>query len=275
MSTTRWIDRPGGRVAYDVTGTGPLVIAVPGMGDVRQEYRHLVPHLVRGGLRVATTDLRGHGDSDATFTRFGDVETAGDVLALADELSPGAPVLLAGSSMGAAAALWAAAERPERVSALVLLGPFARDARTPALARWLMRVALLRPWGPRAWVTYHRSLFAGRPPADHADHAARNLAALRRPAHWRAFTETVRQLTHAPVEARLGEVRAPALVVMGGKDPDFPDPAAEAAWLGERLGAEVLVRPVSGHYPHADDAAAVGPAVAAFLTRVAGTRVDA
>ena len=74
--------------------------------------------------------------------------------------------------------------------------------------------------------------------------------------------------------ARLGQVGAPALVVMGGKDPDFKDPAAEAAWLGETLGAEVLVRPASGHYPHADDPTAVGPAVTAFLARL-GLRADA
>jgi len=34
------------------------------------------------GYRVACTDLRGHGDSDTTFTSYGDRETAGDVIAL-------------------------------------------------------------------------------------------------------------------------------------------------------------------------------------------------
>ncbi|HYM84544.1 MAG TPA: alpha/beta hydrolase, partial [Candidatus Dormibacteraeota bacterium] len=27
--------RPGGRIAYDVAGEGPLVVCVPGMGDLR------------------------------------------------------------------------------------------------------------------------------------------------------------------------------------------------------------------------------------------------
>ena len=274
MGTTRWIERPGGRIAYDVTGAGPLVIAVPGMGDLREEYRYLTPQLVSAGYRVATTDLRGHGDSDAAFTAYGDVPTAEDLLALADVLSPDAPVVLVGNSMGAAAVCWAAAERPDRVAALVLLGPVVRDVPLSPLLGWLMRAALTRPWGPAVWPAYQQSLFAGRAPADHVAHRARLRDSLRRPAHWRAFRTTVTTLTHAAVAVRLGEVRAPALVVMGGKDPDFKDPVAEAAWLGETLGAEVVLRPASGHYPHADDPAVVGSAVTTFLARL-GLRADA
>ncbi len=40
---------------------------VPGMGDLRAGYRFLAPALRAAGYRVACTDLRGHGDSDATF----------------------------------------------------------------------------------------------------------------------------------------------------------------------------------------------------------------
>lgn len=66
-------------------------------------------------------------------------------------------------------------------------------------------------------------------------------------------------------ESRLDEVRAPALVVMGGKDPDFGDPRAEAAYITERLGCEVLMVPGGGHYPHAEYPEIVNPAVVAFL----------
>jgi pimeloyl-ACP methyl ester carboxylesterase len=38
---------------------------------------------------VACTDLRGHGDSDTTFTSYGDQETAGDVIALTAGLPTG------------------------------------------------------------------------------------------------------------------------------------------------------------------------------------------
>ena len=109
-TTTQYLDRGEGRIAYDVTGSGPLVVAVPGMGDLRSTYRHLAPALVDAGFRVATMDLRGHGDSDTTFTAYDDPAAASDIIALIEHL--GGPALVIGNSMGAAAAVIAAAENP-------------------------------------------------------------------------------------------------------------------------------------------------------------------
>src|ERR1017187_9320138 len=109
-TATNHLARPEGRIAYDLAGEGPLVVLVPGMGDLRAAYRFLAPALRDAGYRVACTDLRGHGDSDATFASYGDVETAGDILALIEEL--GGPATVVGNSMGAAAATIAAAEQP-------------------------------------------------------------------------------------------------------------------------------------------------------------------
>src|SRR3954470_12725724 len=120
-----YLSRPEGRVSYTVEGSGPLVIAVPGMGDLRSSFRELVGPLVAAGYRVAVTDLRGHGQSDTTFSEYGDIPTARDIIALIDEL--GAPALVLGNSMGAAAAAWAAAERPDAIAGLVLYGPLLRD----------------------------------------------------------------------------------------------------------------------------------------------------
>ena len=83
---TSYLTRPEGRIGYDVVGEGPLVVLVPGMGDLRAGYRFLSPALREAGYRVACTDLRGQGDSDATFPAYGDEETADDVAALIGEL---------------------------------------------------------------------------------------------------------------------------------------------------------------------------------------------
>src|SRR5687768_3064941 len=64
----QYLTRPDGRISYTVTGDGPLVVAVPGMGDLRGTWRELVGPLVDAGFRVAVADLRGHGDADTTFT---------------------------------------------------------------------------------------------------------------------------------------------------------------------------------------------------------------
>ena len=101
--TTQLLHRPEGRLAYEVHApqgptSGLTVLAVPGMGDLRASDRHLVPPLVAAGHRVVTTDLRGHGDSDATFSSYGDENTASDVVALLNHLGP---AVVPGSSMGA------------------------------------------------------------------------------------------------------------------------------------------------------------------------------
>jgi pimeloyl-ACP methyl ester carboxylesterase len=262
QTTTLFLERPGGRIAYEVRGEGPLVVAVPGMGDLRSEYRALVPELVAAGYRVATMDLRGHGESDATFDAYDDVAAGTDLLALVEHL--GGPAVLVGNSMGAGAAVWAAAERPDLASALVLIGPFVRNAPTGFGATLAFRLALLKPWGPAAWNAWYARLYPGRAPADLAEHRGRIRESLRRPGHWRAFVATTHS-SHAPAEARLGDVTAPTLVVMGEKDPDFKDPVAEARFVSDRLGGEVLTVPGSGHYPHAEFPEIVSPAIMRFL----------
>ena len=43
---TRFLEIKGGRIAYhDTGGDGEPIIAIPGMGDLRAEYRHLSPAL--------------------------------------------------------------------------------------------------------------------------------------------------------------------------------------------------------------------------------------
>jgi pimeloyl-ACP methyl ester carboxylesterase len=259
---TRYLDRPGGRLGYDVQGEGPLVLAVPGMGDLRSSYRFLAPQLVASGYRVATVDLRGHGESSTTFSTYDDVAAASDLVALVEHL--GGPAILIGNSMGAGAAVIAAADRPDLVSRLVLLGPFVREVPMPPGVGLALRLALLRPWGPRFWRFWHRRLFPSAVPADYDAYQRELHASLTRPGAWRALQQTART-SHQPADDRLDSVKAPALVVMGSADPDFPDPAAEAQLIADRLSGEVVVVPDVGHYPQAEAPDVTGRAVLEFL----------
>jgi pimeloyl-ACP methyl ester carboxylesterase len=261
--STRYLDRPEGRIAYDIAGDGLLVVGVPGMGDLRSVFRFLAPPLVEAGYRVATMDLRGHGDSDTTFAAYDDVATGTDILALVEELG-GGPAVLIGNSMGAGAAAWAAAERPDLVRALVLIGPFVRNAPVAKGAELAFRLALKRPWGPAAWNAWYARLYPGRRPLDLDAHRARIRDSLRRPGRWDAFISTT-HTSHAAVEARLGRVKAPTLVVMGERDPDFKNAPAEAGWVADRLGGRAVIVPGAGHYPHAEYPEVVSPAIVAFL----------
>jgi pimeloyl-ACP methyl ester carboxylesterase len=217
-------------------------------------------------------DLRGHGDSDATFSAYDDVAAGTDLVALAREL--GGSAILVGNSLAAGAAAWAAAEAPDVVTGLVLVGPFVRNPPSSAAATLMFKLLLLKPWGPAALIGWYNKLHPGTKPADHAAHVAELKANLAKPGHWAAFKATA-GTTHAPVEARLGEVKAPTLVVMGSADPDFKDPAAEAAWITGRLGGTTLMVPGTGHYPHAQDPERVNAAILAHLAAVTGAATRA
>ncbi len=265
IKNTSYLTRPEGRIGYDVDGTGPLVVLVPGMGDLRGAYRLLAPALREAGYRVASTDLRGHGDSDNTFTTYGDVETAGDILALIEEL--GGQAVVVGNSMGAGAAALAAALAPERITGLVLVGPFVRNGEISAVQRLLLRLSMARPWAASAWKAYMPKLYAGRRPDDFAQYRDEVAASLRRPGYAKAFSLTTRT-DHTPAEARLGDVSAPTLVVMGELDPDFPSPRAEADWIAQTLHGDVVMVPEAGHYPQSQRPDVTTEAVVRFLATV-------
>ena len=264
-AATRYLTRPEGRVAYDIDGAGPLVVLVPGMGDLRSTYRFLAPAMRDAGYRVACTDLRGHGDSDSTFAAYGDAGTAADVAALIEEA--GGPAIVVGNSMAAGSAVLAAAQRPSLVAGLVLIGPFVRDPETSLVQRIMLRVAMARPWAATSWKAYLPRLYACRWPADFDDYRDQVAASIRRPGHAKAFSRTTRT-SHAPAEARLGDVTAPALVIMGEADPDFGDQRAEAAWIAEALHGQVLMVPEAGHYPQSQRPDITTPAIIRFADTV-------
>lgn len=258
---TSYLARPGGRVAYSVAGDGPLVVCVPAMVELRSSYRRLTPLLVAEGFTVACLDLRGHGDSDATFDAYDDEALAGDAAALIEEL--GGPAIVVGNSMGAGAAVLTAARGPDLVRGLVLIGPFVRDPPgTGSMQRLMMRAMLTRPWGPAAVAAYYSKWTPGVRPDDFAEHAAEVRKNLRRPGHWRAFVRTSRT-SHDAAERALTDVRAPAVVVMGEDDVDWKDPAAEARWIAARLDADAVMVPGIGHYPQVQAPQVVADAVQA------------
>ncbi len=160
--------------------------------------------------------------------------------------------------------MWAAAESPQLVSGLVLIGPFVRNTPVGAGAMLAFRLALLRPWGVSAWSAYYAAQYPGTKPADLKAHQAKLRDNLRRPGHWRAFTATT-HTSHEPAEARLAEVPAPALVLMGDRDRDFRDPEAEARLVAGRLRGRFVMVPGAGHYPQAQFPEVVGREILGFL----------
>lgn len=267
---TEFLQRPHGEVAYDDSGGDrPLVVAAPGMGDLRASYRYLGPALRDGGYRFAAMDLRGVGESSVEWPDYSDGAIGGDIVALIEHLDTGAATVI-GNSLTAASAAIAAVEAPQLVNALVLIGPFVRDVPRPVWQDLAFRVMLSPPWGRRAWASYYRKqMYPLAPPPDHDDYVSALSQNLAEPGRFRAFRALAFN-SHGEADARLQDVAAPALVVMGTADPDFADPAAEAHLIGDRLGATVLLVEGAGHYPQAEAPEQVAPAVLDFLNEVDG-----
>ena len=260
---TQYLDRAGrGRIAYDSQGEGPLVVLVPGMGDLRSGYRFLTPALVAAGYTVVTTDLRGHGDSDTSFSSYGTADTATDIEALLREL--GKPAILVGNSMAAGSAVIVAAGTPELVSGLVLIGPFVRPPAGTAVELLVFRLLMARPWVTAAWNSYLPTLYAGTKPADFAEYRTAVVASLKRPGYARAFSLTT-HADHTHAERALPGVTAPTLVVMGEKDPDFKDQMGEADWIANTLHGTAVMIPDAGHYPQSQQGELTATAVLGFL----------
>jgi len=265
LEVVHYLVRPQGRLSYTVAGAGPLVIAVPGMGDLRATWRDVVPPLVDAGFRVAVLDLRGHGDADTTFTEHGDLATASDILALIDEL--GGPALVIGNSMAGSSAIIAAADNPDAVAGLALISPFLRGGQGGAAVRMLFRVMFARPWGAAVWASYYRStLNKGAKAPWLGEHVAALRASMREPGRLRSFLDLTLSLDHDVVTPRLAEVTAPTLIMVGAGDPDYKDAAAELTWMGEQLHAETVLVDDAAHYAQHQRSDVVVPAVLRFAS---------
>jgi pimeloyl-ACP methyl ester carboxylesterase len=260
--TTKYLEHQNGQLAYDDAGSGPLVICVPSMGDVRGEYRFLMPQLVAAGYRTISLDVRGHGE---TSTKWSDFSVAGigrDILELIRGLNAG-PATIIGTSMAAGAAVWAAAEAPELISSLVLIGPFVRGDGDKALQ--LMFAALFaRPWGPSMWLKYYSTLYPTRKPADFDQYCAALKANLTEAGRMEALHHML-NASKAASEQRLPHVSAPVTVLMGSKDRDFKNPEAEAQWVANSLRGTYTMIENAGHYPHAEMPEVTGPIILSFL----------
>lgn len=248
---TRFVTVPEGRVAYDDTeGPGPLIIMVPGIGDLRGQYRHVVGPLAAAGYRVVTMDLRGLGDSDTTFSRYDGEAVAQDILALIRHLDAG-PAIVLGNSIAGGSAVFAAAEAPELISRIVPIGGFTRGPNMSWPIRVLFRMLMGGPWRNAVWMAMHDRLFPLAKPADHDAHRARMRANLAEPGRSAALGQMA-NVSHAYAEARYADVVVPSLFIMGTADSDFPDPKAEATEVAEALRGEAAFIEGAGHYPHVE-----------------------
>lgn len=272
---TLYLDRPDGRIAYEVIGDGPLVVLSPGLADVRSSYRFLAPLIVDAGFRVAGVDLRGHGESSTGWDSYSRTDTAGDLSHVIRGL--GGPAVIVGQSFSGGSATIAAATNPDLVSAIVEIDPFTRPPKFSLGAMLsndhdyrrgaLLLGRFLISGNVKTWSKYLDVAYPGRKPADWDTWLSALQTNLREPGRVKA-AQAMMKSKATDAAARLADVRCPTLVVMGRDDSDFPDPEAEAAaivgLLPAGLGRYEIIED-AGHYPHAQSPQRVADVVLPFL----------
>lgn len=262
---TKYLLHKNGQIAYEVRGEGQLVVCVPSLGDVRGEYRFLVPLLVNAGYRVGTMDVRGHGETSTQWDDFSVAGVGEDILALIRELDAG-PAIIVGTSMGGGAAIWAAVEAPELVRGMIMVNPFVDGDGNKFLVA-LLSIMFARPWGPSMWMKYYSSLYPTRKPADFAEYSSALFENMKQPGRMESVMEMLRASKRASGE-RMPKVTQPALILMGSKDPDFKNPEAEAKRVAEAVRGTYQIIENAGHYPHAEMPEVAAPLMLDFMKSV-------
>ena len=118
MSELRAPTAGGIELAVTVTGEGPPLLMIPGLGASRRVYAPVIP-LLAERLRVVVFDPRGVGESGFTPGPYTMAQLAADAGAVLDAAGLGEAAVW-GASMGGMQAQHLALLHPERVSRLVL-----------------------------------------------------------------------------------------------------------------------------------------------------------
>lgn len=253
----------GIKLAYVELGNpkGAPVLLLHGYTDSSRTWSLVAPYLE--DYRLLIPDQRGHGAADAPACCYSLSNYADDARLFLDALGV-RRAAVAGHSMGSMIAITMAAEYPERVSKVVLIGS---TALAPVKhGDWLYEqvAALKAPLDPNS--QFMRDWHPGNQPTpvDAAFAKAAMDDVLAVPLHvWRAV---MRELAYVPVGRHARDVNAPVLILSGGKDPLFPA-EHHASLIKAFPGAEGHVFPALGHNPLWEKPADLGAIMARFLAQ--------
>ena len=288
---SRWLDLGGPvhHVAWDGPA-GRTFVLVHGLGGSVISWLAVAEGLAEHG-RVFALDLAGFGETPRAGRRSRVSENRSLVSRFIREVSPGAPVVLCGNSMGGAISMLETALEPGHVEGVVLSNsvfPWVRGAypapivmagfglyQIPRVGEWFTRQRRTAIDARRAVRLGLRIITADPARVDPAIVEALVDELVRRQDDddaAEAFLEAARSLLalgRRPRAARwiLDEVRRPVLVIHGREDRLVPYRFAESAVRG-RDGWGLVALPGVGHVPQMEAPEPWLEAVSSWLERL-------
>jgi pimeloyl-ACP methyl ester carboxylesterase len=267
-----------GEIYYEEAGSGELIVLMAGLGHGAAYFEKTLPVLASLGHAVAI-DPRGVGRSTSRSEDYSVEGWAADIVELMDGLGARRAHLV-GSSLGACVALQAAVDHPDRVSSLVCVAGFSELDRSLEL-NFRMRIGLIERLGLGDELAAHIAMWTlGRDFINTAEGQAaveRLFAAVRRnsPERYLAFIRAILafgrlepgQEGQPKLTARLGEIRVPTCVIVGGQD--ILTPVSQSRQIAGHIpGAEVYVIPGCGHITFSEKPEETAKLVGDFLRKV-------
>lgn len=269
--TSGFVDVNGARLFYDEAGAGNTVLFVhAGIADHRMWEAQVAPFAEK--YRVIRFDMRGFGQSTLPA---GPASLSDDIGGLLDAFGVARAALI-GCSMGGSAALDLTLKQPHRVAALVLVGAGMSgyesqiDATEQAIVDQLEAAdkagdfEALSALELRLWVDGPNRTSEQVTPGVRDAVKAMNDANLRRGPEWEQVQRT--QLD-PPAAGRLGEVKAPTLVIVGGDDVSGVRETMDVAAQGI-AGAQKVVMPGLTHVPNMERPAEFNKLTLDFLAPI-------
>jgi pimeloyl-ACP methyl ester carboxylesterase len=244
----------GAAIRGEREGEGPPVVLCHGITATRRQILHGSRALARAGHTVISYDARGHGESDPAPPGEGYVypEMVDDLEAVvADQVGEGR-FALAGHSMGAHTAVAYALAHPERIGALIVIGPvYDGTISAESLDFWDGLATALEDGGIDSFVDYIDRV-QGIDPAwrDSVMRFTRERMSAHR--HLDAVAVALREVPRSRPFDSLDELEgleAPSLVVASGDTADPGHPYAIAAEYARLLPRAELVSEAEGQSP--------------------------
>jgi 3-oxoadipate enol-lactonase len=262
----------GRKLAYtEVSPPAPqgTILLLTGLAAKRQGWYHQLEAFGRH-YRTIALDHRDAGDSDLTPGPYRISDQAADAVAVVRALGV-ERLHLVGISMGGFISLELILRHPTLVDRLVLVatsagGPGAAQPRRRLMLKYLASALLLARAEPGERSRRVYSMIMGRGYARRHPEEMDRIATIARyqPMSRAAFNRQLGAIRQHDVSQRLGEIRAPTLVIHGEDDPLVP--VENGRHLARAIpGARLLIYPNTGHIPIIERAEMFNRDVLAFL----------